>query len=82
MFCIIFIKTLSADRLKERTALADALVVLAGIIADDIRSLHFHTKFFLGEVDGRENGQIGVALAAARATDVSYFTKRLCRHLM
>ena len=82
MFCIIFINTLFAVRLKERTAFADALVVLAGIIADDIRPLHFHTKFLLGEVDGREDGQIGVALAAARATDIANLTKRLCRHLM
>ena len=66
----------------ERTAFTDALVVLAGIIADDIRSVHFHTELLLGEVDGRENGQIGVALAAARATYIAYLTKRLCRHLM
>ena len=66
----------------ERTAFTDALVILAGIIADDIRSVHFHTELLLGEVDGREDGQIGVALAAARSTDASYLTKRLCCHLM
>ena len=58
----------------ERTAFANALVILTGIIADDIRSVHFHAKFLLGEVDGRENGQIGVALAAARATYIAYLT--------
>ena len=66
----------------ERTAFTNALVVLAGIIADDISSVHFHTELLLGEVDGREDGQIGVTLAAARATDVAYLAKRLCCHLV
>ena len=49
----------------EWATFADALVVLIGIIADDIRLFHFHTELLFGEVDGREDRQIGVALAAA-----------------
>ena len=67
---------------EKWASFADTLVILVGIIADDIWLFHFHTELLLGEVDGREDGEIGVALAAARTTDVANLAKGLCRHLM
>ena len=59
----------------ERASLADALVVPVGKLANDIRPLHFHAELLLGEVDGRENGQIGIAFAATGTTDSPDFAQ-------
>ncbi len=60
----------------------DALVVLARIAADDLGTFHLHTEMFLDKIDGSEDGEERVALAAARATDMAYLTEGFGRHLV
>jgi len=49
----------------EGTALSDALIVLRGVAAHDLRLLHCNAEVLLHKIDRRENGQKRVPLAAA-----------------
>ena len=51
----------------EGTALSDALIVLRGVAAHDLRLLQRDAEVLLHKIDRRENGQKRVPLAAARA---------------
>ena len=67
---------------KERTTHTDALVVLAEMSAHYRRFVHGYTKIRFHEINGRQNGQIGIALAASWATHLGNLTQRCCRHLV
>ena len=65
---------------RKRAPLADALVVAARIMADDMRFIHLNAEMLLYEIDGGKDGEVGVAFAAARSADVADRPERLCRH--
>lgn len=64
----------------ERTAFSNALVVPAGEMADYLRPFHLHAKVLLGEVNGRQERQVGIPLAAAWTANLSDLIQRLGRH--
>lgn len=53
----------------ERTTLAYALAVGCHVTADYLRFVHLDSGDLFGIVNRSENGHVGVALAATRATD-------------
>ena len=67
---------------KERTTYSDALVVLAEMSAHNGRFIHGYTEILFHEIDGCQDGQIGIALAASRATHLSNLPQRCSRHLV
>ena len=67
---------------KERTTHSDALVVLAEMSAHYGRFVHDYTEIRFHEINGRQDGQIGIALAASRTTHLSNLTQRCSRHLV
>ena len=67
---------------KERTTHSDALVVLAEMSAHHGRFVHGYTEIRFHEIDGCLDGEIGIALAASRATHLSNLTQRCSRHLV
>ena len=67
---------------KERTTHSDALVVLAEMSAHYGRFVHGYTEIRFHEIDGCQDGQIGIALTTTRPADIANFTQRLCRHLV
>ena len=69
-------------RFGEWTALADALVVLRRIVADDIMRFHFNAEVLFNKVDGGEDGEEGIPLAAPGPADLADAAKRACGHLM
>ena len=69
-------------RFRERAAFPDALIVLGRIAADDIVLFHFNAEVLLYEVDGGEDGEEGVPLAAPGPADLADATKRACGHLV
>ena len=48
--------------------------------ADDLGAFHLNAEVLLDEIDGCEDGEERVALAAARAADMAYFTEGSGRH--
>ena len=66
----------------EGTALSDALIVLRGVAAHDLRLLQRDAEVLLHKIDRRENGQKRVPLAAARAADLTDLPKRGRRHFV
>ena len=60
---------------KERTTHSDALVVLAEMSAHYGRFVHGHTEIRFHEINGRQDGQIGIALAASWPTYVADCTQ-------
>ena len=54
----------------EGTAFADALIVLGRIAADHLRLFHGDAEMFLDKIDGGEDRQKGIPLAAARTADI------------
>ena len=67
---------------KERTTHSDALVILAEMSAHDGRFVHVYTEIRFHEINGCQNGQIGISLAASWTTHLSNLTQRCCRHLV
>ena len=59
---------------KERTTHSDALVILAEMSAHDGRFIHGYTEVCLNEIDGSQDGEIGVALAASWTTHLGNLT--------
>ena len=66
----------------EGAAFSDALVVLRGIAADDLMLVHFDSEVFLYKIDGTEDREEGIPLAASRPADFSDPCKRSGCHLM
>ena len=66
----------------EGAALSDALVVLRGILADDVLLFHLHAEMLGDEIDRAPDGKERIALAAARAADLPDGGERFRRHLM
>ena len=72
----------SVIRFGEWTALPDALVVLGGIVADDLAGLHLHAEVLFYEINGGENGEEGISLAAPGSANLTDLPKRACSHLV
>ena len=51
-------------------------------MADNVRLLHLYAEMLLHEIYGGEDGEVGVAFAAARASDVADRIQRLGGHPM
>ena len=66
----------------EGAALSDALIVLRGVTAHDLRLLQCDAEMLLHKIDRRENGQKRVPLAAARAADLTDPPERGRRHFV
>ena len=73
-----------ADRMirEERAAFSDALIVFAEMGADDLRLLHLHTQVLLRKVNGCQDGETGIPLAAAGAADLPDGGEGFRRHLV
>ena len=56
---------------KERTTHSDALVVLAEMSAHYGSFVHGYAEIRFHEIDGCQDGEIGIAFAAARTTHLS-----------
>ena len=69
-------------RRAEGAALSDALIVLRGVAAHDLRLLQRDAEVLLHKIDCRENGQKRVPLAAARAADLTDLPERGRRHFV
>ena len=59
----------------ERTALSDALVVLRGIAADDLVLFHLDAEMLSDEINGSQDGEKRISLAAARSADLPNLTQ-------
>ena len=57
--------------LRKRTAFTDALVVLRGVMAYDLRLFHLNAELLPYKVNGSKNGEEGIPLAAARTSDLA-----------
>ena len=66
----------------EGAALSDALIVLRGVTAHDLRLLQCDAEMLLHKIDRRENGQKRVPLAAARPADLTDLPERGRRHFV
>ena len=66
----------------ERAALADTLVVFSEMGANDLRLLHLHAQLLLYKVNGLQDGEEGIPLAAAGTADLSDSLEGPCRHLV
>ena len=68
--------------LGKRTAFADALIVLCGVMAYDLRLFHLNAEMLPYKVNGSKDGEEGIPLAAAWTSDLTDRLKRLCRHFV
>lgn len=68
--------------LGKRAALSDALVVLRGVVAYDLRLFHLNAEMLPYKVNGRKDGEEGIPLAAAWTSDLTDRLKRFCRHFV
>ena len=68
--------------LGKRTALSDALVVLCGVMAYDLRLFHLNAEMRPYKVNGSKDGEEGIPLAAAWTSDLTDRLKRFCRHFV
>ena len=68
--------------LGKRTAFADALVVLRGVMAYDLRLFHLNAEMLPYKVNGSKDGEEGISLAAAWTSDFADRLKRFCRHFV
>ena len=68
--------------LRKRTAFSDALVVLHGVMAYDLRLFHLDAEMLPYKVNGSKDGEEGIPLAAAWTSDLTYRLKRFCRHFV
>ena len=68
--------------LGKRAALSDALVVLCGVMAYDLRLFHLNAEMLPYKVNGRKDGEEGIPLAAAWTSDLADRLNRFCRHFV
>ena len=68
--------------LRKWTAFSDALIVLRGVMAYDLRLFHLNTELLPYKVNGSKDGEEGISLAAARTSDLADRLKRFCRHFV
>ena len=68
--------------LRKRTAFSDALVVLHGVMAYDLRLFHLDAEMLPYKVNGSKDGEEGIPLAAAWTSDLTDRLKRFCRHFV
>lgn len=68
--------------LGKRAAPSDALVVLCGVMAYDLRLFHLNAEMLPYKVNGRKDGEEGIPLAAAWTSDLTDRLKRFCRHFV
>lgn len=68
--------------LGKRAALSDALVVLRGVMAYNLRLFHLNAEMLPYKVNGSKDGEEGITLAAARTSDLTDRLKRFCRHFV
>ena len=59
---------------KERATHSDALVVLSEMSANYGRFVHGNTEFLFHEINGCQDGQIGIALATSWTTYLGNLT--------
>ena len=59
--------------MRKRAPLSDALIVSGRIAADNMWFFHLNAEMLPYEVYGGEDGEVGVAFAAARTADVADF---------
>ncbi len=52
--------------MRKRAPLSDALVVSGRIVTDNVRFFHLNAEMLLHEIYGGEDGEVGIAFAAAR----------------
>ena len=57
--------------LGKRAAFADALVVLCGVMAYDLRLFHLDAELLPYKVNGSKDGKEGISLAAARTSNLA-----------
>ena len=74
--------SVSMIRFGERTAFPDALIVLGRITADDLMRIHLHAEVLFYKVDGGEDGEERIPLAASGPADLADAAKRACGHLV
>ena len=57
--------------LRKRTAFSDALIVLRGVMAYDLRLFHLNAELLPYKVNGSKDGEEGISLTAARTSDLA-----------
>ena len=57
--------------LGKRTAFSDALIVLRGVMAYDLRLFHLNVELLPYKVNGSKDGEEGISLAAARTSNLA-----------
>ena len=57
--------------LRKWTAFTDALVVLRGVMAYDLRLFHLNAELLPYKVNGSKVGDKGISLAEARTSDIA-----------
>ena len=57
--------------LRKRTAFSDALIVLRGIMAYDLRLFHLNAELLPYKVNGSKDREERISLAAARTPDLA-----------
>ena len=57
--------------LGKWTAFTDALVVLRGVMAYDLRLFHLNAELLPYTVNGSKDGEKGISIAAARTSDLA-----------
>ena len=55
--------------LRKRTAFSDALIILRGVMAYDLRLFHLNAELLPCKVDDNKDGEEGISLAAAWTSD-------------
>ena len=68
--------------LRKRTAFSDALIILRGVMAYDLRLFHLNAELLPCKVDGNKDGEEEISLAAAWTSDFADRLKRFCRHFV
>ena len=57
--------------LGKRTAFSDALIVLRGVMAYDLRLFHLNAEMLPYKVNGGKDGEEGISLVAAWTSDLA-----------
>ena len=56
---------------RKRTAFSDALIVLCGVMAYDLRLFHLNAELLPYKVNGSKDREEGISLAAARTSNLA-----------
>ena len=57
--------------LRKRAAFSDALIVLRGVMAYNLRLFHLNAELLPYKVNGGKDGEEGISLAAAWTSDIA-----------